>query len=634
MRHRLRGSLAHLVALASLVACGESSGPTGSLTITGSYLLATANGTPVPAEVFASGRSARITGGTLRLNANGTYAFAVAARIESGAPFWEVDRGAGTATSEGNTVRFSDSGDGAGPFTGTVNGDRLTFVDGGIPLVFVRGVVIDEITVTPAQADLTACVPLQLAAAALNTGSGSVPNPTIAWQSSNESIATVDGTGRVTPRAGGIVSIFATAGSGVDSAVVHVAYAAPTPVTLQPVIWEGGLPRLTWTQADPASFCYYRIVRDGNHGGIPTGASDTIADRATTTYLDAGVLALQGLSLDYQVLVHNGPQVAASQPVHTEFGLSIPLVPYGDHVYRPRVSPTRDELYVQGGIPNSTGLSDTLKALSTVSNTVLRERFIGASPFVVSTDGASLYVISHFPEFQTDSLFTLDAATFSQVAAVRLPFAKPATGSIVAGRAGRIYVGHTDFQSGESSVKVVDVATGNEMGAAIVSADPGMLAVSPDNNTLYAVNYNKVWKIDVTTDNVSVVDSLLTAYQVHAMQLSPDGARLYLGHSFPTPSFVEIWDAATLTFSRQLSAPQLFDFFVTATDIFVSQSSGGRPGDRYFLSGDVIRYDATSLAVVQSWGFVKVAAWIVVARDRTRFYTDGPGVKTLVVPVN
>ena len=161
MRHRFRGSLPHLVALASLVACGESSGPTGSLTITGSYLLSTANGTPVPVEVFASGRSAR---------------------IESGAPFWEVDRGAGTATSDGNTVRFSDSGDGAGPFTGTVNGDRLTFVDGGVTLVFVRGVVIDEITVTPAQADLTACVPLRLVAAALNTGSGSVPNATIAWQ--------------------------------------------------------------------------------------------------------------------------------------------------------------------------------------------------------------------------------------------------------------------------------------------------------------------------------------------------------------------------------------------------------------------------------------------------------------------
>jgi len=148
LRCLCNGSLAHFVAMASLVACGESAGPNGSLTITGSYLLATVNGAAVPVEVFGPGGSARITGGTLRLNANGTYAFALAARIDIGAgPFWEVDRGAGTATSQGNTVRFSDSGDGEGPFTGTVNGDRLTVVDGGVTLVFVSGVVIDEITV-------------------------------------------------------------------------------------------------------------------------------------------------------------------------------------------------------------------------------------------------------------------------------------------------------------------------------------------------------------------------------------------------------------------------------------------------------------------------------------------------------
>lgn len=626
--------------MALLVACGDGSGPSAPVTITGSFLLSTVNGAAVPVDVFGPGGSARITGATLRLNPNGRYAIALAARVDlGGGPLWSVDRGGGTFTTAGNTVRFGDAGDGEGPFTGTVSGDRLTIVDAGVTLVFVRAVVIDEITVTPGQVDLTSCRPLTLAAAALNTDSGTVQNPTITWHSSNESIATVDATGGVTPRGVGSVSIVATAGAGIDSAVVDVAFTMPAPVTLQSVTWEGEFPRLTWTPADPQSFCYYRVVFDANHGGgAPNAAIDSIPDVATTTVLDTRILALQGLTMDYQVQVHNGPHVAASQPVHTEYGSSIPLAPYGDRAYRPRVSPTRDELYLQGAVPGTTGLDDTLRAVSTVTNSVLRGRFIGRRPFTVSTDGASIHVISYFPIFATDSLLTLNAATFVPVAAVRLPFGTSATGSLVAGRAGRIYVAHADFGSGESSIKAVDVATGNEVGALIFSTDPSMvgdgppLAVSPDNNTLYAAGYGKVWKIDVTTDNISVVDTQSISYGVEAIQLSPDGARLHL--LVTNPRVIEIWDAAALTFSNRLSPPNLFDFFVTATHIFASQSTGGRPGDRYFLSGDVVRYDATSLAVTASWGFVLVPSWIVVARDGSRFYTNGPGERTLVIPGN
>ncbi len=125
-----------------LTACGDDGDATGTggTSIFGTYTLQTVNGSSLPFVVIQVGNDKlEITAGSVRLNSDNTYSISISLRLtEAGTVTTETDTGAGTYTASGSTIQFSDSGDGEGPFTGSISGNTLTIIDEDVAFVFTK----------------------------------------------------------------------------------------------------------------------------------------------------------------------------------------------------------------------------------------------------------------------------------------------------------------------------------------------------------------------------------------------------------------------------------------------------------------------------------------------------------------
>ena len=332
-----------------------------------------------------------------------------------------------------------------------------------------------------------------------------------------------------------------------------------------------------------------------------------------------------GLLLSYAVQVVNGPHRVLSDSVHALVGSRLP------HAVElpPLVSPTRDEIYLR------TGRGDTLLAVSTLTHSVVARRPVQGGPGAMRADGEALFVIAS--ENQVDSLYTLAPGTLDAVSVAPMPPGPQRFGPLAAGRPGRIYLVGTDHQTGVTWIDVVDTGSGAELARLEVSATASsnertFLAVSPDGSRLYVAKASEVIAVDVSTDSPDVVDTTTLPYTIGALALAPDGARLYVGRAWLSTAVVDVLDAATFSSIRQVPAPGLFNIFATSEHLYLSLGLDGRPGDRYFLSGDVVRLDRATLSEVDRRGFVMVPSWIGVSRDGSFLYAQGPTSTTLVVP--
>jgi hypothetical protein len=88
------------------------------------------------------------------------------------------------------------------------------------------------VTVTPNQIGLTVGSRKQLAATVLDADGQTVQSPTVSWSTSNQSVATVSGTGEVEARAAGSATITARSGEESGTASVTVTATLPPPPTL------------------------------------------------------------------------------------------------------------------------------------------------------------------------------------------------------------------------------------------------------------------------------------------------------------------------------------------------------------------------------------------------------------------
>lgn len=102
-------------------------------------------------------------------------------------------------------------------------------------------------------------------------------------------------------------------------------------------------------------------------------------------------------------------------------------------------------------------------------------------------------------------------------------------------------------------IKVVDVATNTVTDSLSFPSLTGVvwsLAMSPDGNTLYAIEYsngpqNNLLKIDLTQSPASIVSSVAVGRQVESMAITPDGTKVYAASQ--PDSTVVIVDTATMS---------------------------------------------------------------------------------------
>ena len=137
-RLALLGMLAMTVAMAG---CGDDDDPSGPTEITGTYTLRTVNGASLPFTLWTeaeAGFKREITGGSVTLNANGTYSDAFAIRdTEDGVVTTDTETSSGTYVRTGNTIAFTES-NGIPQQSATIqNGALIYTIDDGDSEPFV-----------------------------------------------------------------------------------------------------------------------------------------------------------------------------------------------------------------------------------------------------------------------------------------------------------------------------------------------------------------------------------------------------------------------------------------------------------------------------------------------------------------
>ena len=222
--------------------------------------------------------------------------------------------------------------DGSGLVTAAANGTATITATAGSASGTATVTVAQEVgavAVSPAEATIAALDDtLRLAAQALDANGHALADVEFEWESSDDAVATVDGSGLVTAVANGTATISATAGSASGTATVTVAQEVST-VTVSPAadtLLVGDTVRLSAEAADAnghavadAEFTWSSsdttvAVVDGS--GLVTGVAAGSA-RVTVTATDPGGLsARQGVTVTVEAS-NQAPEAVGSLPGRT-----------------------------------------------------------------------------------------------------------------------------------------------------------------------------------------------------------------------------------------------------------------------------------------------------------------------------
>jgi uncharacterized protein YjdB len=131
-------------------------------------------------------------------------------------------------SSSGTQARVTAKSPGTATITATAGGQSASST------ITVTNVPVASVRIAEAVDTIGVGATKQLTAAAYDSGGGALPNRTIAWNSLNSNIATVDGSGTVTARALGTAQIVATCETKSATAVVTVTPGAVAQITISP----------------------------------------------------------------------------------------------------------------------------------------------------------------------------------------------------------------------------------------------------------------------------------------------------------------------------------------------------------------------------------------------------------------
>jgi WD40 repeat protein len=394
----------------------------------------------------------------------------------------------------------------------------------------------------------------------------------------------------------------------------------PTPVTLNSVVWENDRPRLDWTVNADANFAEYQVVREGN---TTPGPTRPIRPQTTHTFLDSvGLRTLIGVRYDYRVNVDNRNEVAPSNTVSLRNGDVVPGLVYRADAGRPVPIPNRAEFYTYGAVAQ-----ESLKVYSTATNQLVRAfRPVGGT-LAVTRDGNTLVHESEVMLGGIPGIASYSMDTFAPITSARVNV-RFNSRAMCAPRDDRAVV------AGFDGLYTVRVSDGTVLDTLALHFSNAILALSPDGGTLYAAAGDSVFRIDVSSDDAQVLARRQVSFPIADLQLSPDGLKLYLGHTIVSPSnFVEILDAPSLATSGSLTPPGnewFYAFWITQNHLYLSHGRQDLPG-RFYLPGTIVQYDRTSLAQQRSWDFVMVPQGVVTSADEQSLYPCG--FETWIVPL-
>ncbi|MBX2957957.1 MAG: hypothetical protein KF846_17455 [Cyclobacteriaceae bacterium] len=397
---------------------------------------------------------------------------------------------------------------------------------------------------------------------------------------------------------------------------VYVDHAPPTPVVLQLVEWDNNqkAPKLTWQKNTDANFYTYQVLREIN--GM-FSYSELILNQETTSFIDSYFEDVVGIECKYTVLVNNRSQTVASNQLTFSYPERFPdTYDLSFGIIRPLYSPSTKELLIL----QPHGLKAyKLDNLTQVRSYPLDYKY--AKAFALNQDGTRLYIVSTY----SPKLLVLNVADFAIIASAETDF----TGSnIVCGRPDRLYIS----TSWPGTLKVVDANTLVEIRELDIEAAGGLLAISPDNNTLYAADPNpnlyskaKVYRITISTDDLEVLQMKQSSDQIRDLQLSEDGETLFVIHDndYPDPlnKFVDCWNVSNLISYKTLPVPdQPFSLTAKGDDVYAIY---GQRYENHFDIGGLHRYHYQNGELTGSWKFMQAPHFCVVPDGSDFMYTFG-----------
>ena len=330
--------------------------------------------------------------------------------------------------------------------------------------------------------------------------------------------------------------------------------------------------------------------------------SRRLGGRGRSLPLAAVVLALAAVALHPQL----APQIAAADDggkqllayvanessnniwvINTLTNVVVTTIPVGRNPTALAATPDGRKVYVSNSKDNTISVIDT--ATNTVVTTI--EEGVGPAPLAIAftPNGKRAYVTSFGSQAacmsgppgdprQGTTVFVIDTKTNVVVETIAGVGPCP-TGVAITPNGKRAYV----LNERAASVSVIDTTTNTIIGVIRVGFTPVSVAITPNGNRAYVTNLfgnspfptpapDTVSVIDITTN--TVIETITVGDGTLGLDITPDGARLYVANSFS--GTVSLIDTETNTVIKTItglgSGPAGVAITPTGTKVYVTNS--------------------------------------------------------------
>jgi uncharacterized protein YjdB len=477
------------VAVGSTTITATSEGKTGTATVTVTPI-------PVVSVVVTPGAPNVVVGQTVQLDA---AAHAAGGQTLNGRPvFWST--GAPSVASVGAD----------GVVTGLAPGTAVIFasIEGvvGTASVTVRQVPVASVVVTPSTSNVIAGGFVQLSASVRDASGVELLGRLVGWSSSDEAVAVVSSTGRVSTLKNGSVTITASSEGKSGTATVTIAPAAPAPVasvTITPPAASVAVGQTQLLQAQTLDASGGTLTGRAVAWSTSNAAVATVSPGGLVTGVAPGDATVSATSEGKEGTAAITVTAAAPVPVATV-----------------TVAPTT--------LPLQTGQTGTLTATTRdAANNVLTGRTVAwttsnAGVATVAPNGTVTAVAVGTATITATSEGKTGTATVTVTAPALVPVATvtvaPSTLPLQVGQTGTLTATTRDAANNVLTGRTITWSSGSP-GVATVAPNGTVTAVAPGSATITATSEGKTGTAAVT----------VTAVPVATVTVAPTSADLTIG---------------------------------------------------------------------------------------------------------